>query len=284
MTMRVGVGLPTTFGGVSGRLVMDWAQSAEAQGLASLGVLDRVVHDGYEPLASLAAAAAVTSTIQLVTMIVIAPLRNPALLARQSLSVHALSGGRLSLGVAVGARKDDYDASGIDYTTRGRRLSEHLSVIRDLWDERPMVIPGENPPVPALLVGGGSDVTFARVARYADGYVHGGGPPRAFARAADKARAAWSDAGRPGTPRLWGQGYFALGDDATIAAGIAYLREYYAFTGPYVERIVAELMTTPQAIAQFIRGYAEAGCDDLVLFPTVAHPEQLQRLAKVLAG
>lgn len=284
MTMRVGVGLPTTFGGVSGRLVMDWAQSAEAQGLASLGVLDRVVHDGYEPLASLAAAAAVTSTIQLVTMIVIAPLRNPALLARQSLSVHALSGGRLSLGVAVGARKDDYDASGIDYTTRGRRLSEHLSVIRDLWDERPMVISGENPPVPALLVGGGSDVTFARVARYADGYVHGGGPPRAFARAADKARAAWSDAGRPGTPRLWGQGYFALGDDATIAAGIAYLREYYAFTGPYVERIVAELMTTPQAIAQFIRGYAEAGCDDLVLFPTVAHPEQLQRLAKVLAG
>lgn len=284
MTMRVGVGLPTTFGGVSGRLVMDWAQSAEAQGLASLGVLDRVVHDGYEPLASLAAAAAVTSTIQLVTMIVIAPLRNPALLARQSLSVHALSGGRLSLGVAVGARKDDYDASGIDYTTRGRRLSEHLSVIRDLWDERPMVISGENPPVPALLVGGGSDVTFARVARFADGYVHGGGPPRAFARAADKARAAWSDAGRPGTPRLWGQGYFALGDDATVAAGIAYLREYYAFTGPYVERIVAELMTTPQAIAQFIRGYAEAGCDDLVLFPTVAHPEQLQRLAKVLAG
>lgn len=284
MTMRVGVGLPTTFGGVSGRLVMDWAQSAEAQGLASLGVLDRVVHDGYEPLASLAAAAAVTSSIQLVTMIVIAPLRNPALLARQSLSVHALSGGRLSLGVAVGARKDDYDASGIDYTTRGRRLSEHLSVIRDLWDERPMVIPGENPPVPALLVGGGSDVTFARVARFADGYVHGGGPPRAFARAADKARAAWSDAGRPGTPRLWGQGYFALGDDATIAAGIAYLREYYAFTGPYVERIVAELMTTPQAIAQFIRGYAEAGCDGLVLFPTVAHPEQLQRLAKVLAG
>lgn len=284
MTMRVGVGLPTTFGGVSGRLVMDWAQSAEAQGLASLGVLDRVVHDGYEPLASLAAAAAVTSTIQLVTMIVIAPLRNPALLARQSLSVHALSGGRLSLGVAVGARKDDYDASGIDYTTRGRRLSEHVSVIRDLWDERPMVIPGENPPVPALLVGGGSDVTFARVARFADGYVHGGGPPRAFARAADKARAAWSDAGRPGTPRLWGQGYFTLGDDATIAAGIAYLREYYAFTGPYVERIVAELMTTPQAIAQFIRGYAEAGCDDLVLFPTVAHPEQLQRLAKVLAG
>lgn len=282
--MRVGVGLPTTFPDVSGRLITDWAQHAETYGLASLGVLDRIVHDGYEPLTALAAAATVTTTIDLVTMIVISPLRNTAQLARQSLSVHALSGGRLSLGVSVGARKDDYDAAGVDYTMRGRRLTEQLALIRELWDAHPLPIPPGQPTTPTLLVGGGSDVTFARVARYADGYVHGGGPPRAFARAADKARAAWSDAGRPGSPRLWGQGYFALGDEATIAAGIAYMREYYAFTGPYVERIVAELLTTPQAIAQFVRGYAEAGCDDLVLFPAVAHPEQLDRLADMLAG
>lgn len=282
--MRVGVGLPTTFPDVSGRLVVDWARAAEQHGLASLGVLDRVVHDGYEPLAALAAAAAVTSTIELVTMIVIAPLRNTALLARQALSVHALSGGRLSLGLAVGARKDDYDATGSVYATRGRRLTEQLGAIRDFWDARPISVPVGRPSAPPLLVGGASDVTFARVARYCDGYVHGGGPPRAFSRAADKARAAWADAGRPGKPRLWGQGYFALGDETTRAHGADYLREYYAFTGPYVERIVAELLTTPQAVTQFIRGYAEAGCDDLVLFPAVAEPEQLERLAAALAG
>lgn len=282
--MRVGVGLPTTFPDVSGRLVVDWARSAERHGLASLGVLDRVVHDGYESLAALAAAAAVTTTIELVTMIVIAPLRNTSLLARQALSVHALSGGRLSLGMAVGARKDDYDATGSDYATRGRRLTEQLATVRDLWDSRPMSIPSGRPTSPPILVGGASDVSFARVARYCDGYVHGGGPPRAFSRAADKARAAWADAGRPGRPRLWGQGYFALGDEATLAGGAAYLRDYYAFTGPYVERIVAELLTTPQAITQFVRGYTEAGCDDLVLFPTVAQPEQLERLASALAG
>lgn len=282
--MRVGIGLPTTFPDVSGTLMIEWAQRAERQRLASLGVLDRVVHDGYEPLAALAAAAAATSRIDLVTMIVIGPLRNTSLLVRQSLSVHALSGGRLSLGVSVGARKDDYEATGIEYSSRGRLLTEQLSSIRDRWDERPMAIPPDRPAVPELLVGGGSDISFARVARYADGYAHGGGPPRAFARAADKARAAWSDAGRPGRPRLWGQGYFALGDEATKAAGMAYLREYYAFTGPYAERIVTELLTTPQAITQFVRGYAEAGCDDLVLFPTVAHLDQLDRLAAVLAG
>lgn len=282
--MRVGVGLPTTFPGVSGRLLTDWARSAEEYGLASLGVLDRIAHHGYEPLSALAAASMVTSSIHLVTMIVISPLRVTAQLARQSLSVHALSGGRLSLGVAVGARKDDYDVAGIEYTSRGRRLTEQLAALRELWDERPMLLPPDRPAVPELLVGGASDVTFARVARYADGYVHGGGPPRAFARAADRARAAWSDAGRPGRPRLWGQGYFVLGDEATVAAGVAYMREYYAFTGPYVERIVAELLTTPQAVAHFVRGYAEAGCDDLVLFPAVADPEQLERLTAALAG
>jgi alkanesulfonate monooxygenase SsuD/methylene tetrahydromethanopterin reductase-like flavin-dependent oxidoreductase (luciferase family) len=282
--MRVGVGLPTTFPDVSGTLIIDWARAAEVRGLASLGVLDRVVHDGYEPLVALASAAAATSDIELATMIVIGPLRNTAVLARQALSVHALSAGRLSLGLSIGARKDDYDAAGIDYASRGRRLTEQLATMRDLWETRPLPVPPERSPVPQLLVGGGSDASFARVARYSDGYIHGGGPPRAFARAADKAHAAWSDAGRPGRPHLWGQGYFALGDQATIDTGTAYLREYYAFTGPYVERIVAELLTTPQSITQFVRGYAEAGCDHLVLFPTVAHLDQVDRLATVLAG
>ena len=209
--MRVGVGLPTTFAGVSGQLIVDWAQSAEAQGMGSLGVLDRLAHDGYDPLAALSAASAVTSSIQLVTMIVIGPLRNTALLARQSLSVHALSGGRLSLGVAVGARKDDYDAAGVDYSTRGRRLAEQLASIRDLWEQRPMEMPLDAPATPDLLVGGGSDIAFARVARYADGYVHGGGPPRAFARAADKARAAWSRRWPPREAATVGAGLFCAG-------------------------------------------------------------------------
>src|SRR5919198_156167 len=100
-----------------------------------------------------------------------------------------------------------------------------------------------------------------------DGYVHGGGPPRAFARAATQALAAWIDLGRPGRPRLWGQGYFALGDEER---GAEYLRDYYAFTGPFVEKIVAANLTTPGAVRDFVRGYEEEGCDELVLFPTVA--------------
>jgi hypothetical protein len=122
------------------------------------------------------------------------------------------------------------------------------------------------------------------VARHADGYMHGGGPPRAFLRAADKARAAWLDLGRPGRPQLWGQGYFALGGDEASEVGSRYLRDYYAFTGHYVERIVDQLLTTPQAVAQLLRGYADAGCDEMVLFPAVPSLAQIERLADVVAG
>jgi alkanesulfonate monooxygenase SsuD/methylene tetrahydromethanopterin reductase-like flavin-dependent oxidoreductase (luciferase family) len=280
--MEVGVGLPNTLKGATGDLMLDWARRADAGPFASLGVFDRLSYDSYDPLITLAAAAGATARIRLVTMIITGPLRNDALLAKEVASLDALSGGRLTLGIALGARKEDYDVAGIEYTTRGRRLSEQLAALRAAWEDETFGPHPAQPGGPEIVVGGLNDSAYARAARYADGYVHGGGPPRAFAAAATKARAAWVDAGRPGQPRLWAQGYYALGEEAA-EAGRAYMLDYYAFTGPFAERIAAGLLTTPQAIVQFVRGYAEAGCDHLVLFPTIARIEQLERLAEIVA-
>lgn len=282
--MRVSIGLPSTIPGCRGDLLLAWARSAEAGPFSSVAELDRVVYDAYDPFVALSAVAGATSRLGLATNIAIGPIRNTTLLARAAASLHALSGGRLTLGLAVGARQEDYEAVGADYASRGRRFVAQLGDLRDVW-ERQRIGPrlGEQG-APRLMLGGTSDATFARVARYADGYMHGGGPPRAFARAADKARAAWLDLGRPGLPTLWGQGYFALGDASTVEAGARYMRDYYAFTGPFVERIVEGLLTTPQAIAQLMRGYADAGCDEIALFPTTANLEQLDRLADAIAG
>jgi alkanesulfonate monooxygenase SsuD/methylene tetrahydromethanopterin reductase-like flavin-dependent oxidoreductase (luciferase family) len=277
--MRVGVGLPTTTPGADGALLVEWARKADAGPFSSLGVLDRLLYDSFDPFGSLAAAAAVTERIRLATMIAIGPLRPAAALVKHAASVQALSEGRLTLGLAIGARADDYEASGVPTKGRGARLSDQLAELRD-WDVSP-VVPGTiRDHRPELLVGGASGPAFARMARYGDGYAHGGGPPRAFASAAAKALAAWSDLGRPGRPALWGQAYFALGDEA---AGEAYLLDYYAFTGPFAAKIAAGNLTSPRAIRDFVRAYEEAGCDELVLLPTVADPGQLDRLADVLA-
>jgi alkanesulfonate monooxygenase SsuD/methylene tetrahydromethanopterin reductase-like flavin-dependent oxidoreductase (luciferase family) len=278
--MNIGVGLPTSTSGISAELLLDWARRADAGPFSSLGVVDRIAYHNYEPFTALAAAAAVTRRVRLATMVVIAPLRSTALLAKQAASLDAISGGRLTLGLAVGARGEDYLASGIDSRGRGRRFGEQLEAIRDIWEDG-KIGPTPNPPGPHVLVGGSSGEALARMARYADGYMHGGGPPRVFAGAVSKALTAWSDLGRPGRPRLWGMGYFALGD-GTAEAGAEYLRHYYAFTGPFAEKIAAGNLTSPGAIADFVRGYEDAGCDELVLFPTVSGIQQIDRLAEVI--
>ena len=275
--MKVGIGLPNAVPGASAELQVDWAVQADAGPFSSVGVVDRLNYPCHEPLTTLSAAAEATDRIELATTVVIGPLRPTDELMTSALSVHEMSGGRLTLGLAIGARKDDYEVAGAPLAGRGERLSSQLVEMRRAWS-----YPGREPSGPRVIVGGGSDASFARVARFADGYVHGGGPPRAFARARDRVLTAWEDFSRPGRPRFWGQGYFALGNDDTIRQGREYMLDYYAFTGPFARRIAEGLLTTPQAVAQLVRGYAEAGCDELLLFPAVGELDQVDRLADVL--
>ncbi|MGH2826492.1 MAG: LLM class flavin-dependent oxidoreductase [Actinomycetota bacterium] len=280
--MRVGIGLPNTVPGTPPDLLIRWAELADEGPWSSLGVLDRVPYESYEPMALLAATAGVTSRIALVTMVITGPLRSDFVLAKEAATIHSFSGGRLTLGLGLGARPEDYDRLGVARGGRGDRLDWQLAELRDAF-ENGSVGPALNGG-PDLLVGGGSDISLARAARYADGYVHGGGPPRAFLRAATRASAGWSEAGRPGDPQLWAQAYFALGDSDTVERGRAFMRDYYAFAGPFAEKIAAGLLTTRQSVVQFVRGYAEAGCDELVLLPAVAELEQVDRLAQVVGA
>ncbi len=280
--MDIGIGLPSAVPGATPDLLVDWARRADAGPFASLGCVDRTVYDAYDPLVSLSAAAAVTSRIGLVTSILIAPLREVATLAKQVASLDALSGGRLTLGVAIGARGDDYEVNEFGKGDRGRRLSGQLERLRELWEGKDISPTAAARERPRLLVGGGSGPAYARAARAADGWIHGGGPPRAFARAAGEARDAWSDAGRPGRPQLWAMAYYALGGAAE--AGRDYLLDYYAFTGPFASRIADGLLTTPSEVREHVQGMSDAGCDHLVVFPTVADPAQLDLLADVVSS
>jgi hypothetical protein len=80
---------------------------------------------------------------------------------------------------------------------------------------------------------------------------------------------------------LWAQAHFTLGDPE---AGDAYLRDYYAFTGAFAERIVSGNLTSPGAVTDYLRGYEEAGCEELILLPGVADLDEVDRLMEVVAG
>ena len=86
--MQVGVGLPSTVPGAQGQLIIEWASRADEGPFSSLGVLDRLVYDSYNPLITLSAVASVTHRIKLATTIVIGPLHNNTLLASKNCCLH----------------------------------------------------------------------------------------------------------------------------------------------------------------------------------------------------
>jgi alkanesulfonate monooxygenase SsuD/methylene tetrahydromethanopterin reductase-like flavin-dependent oxidoreductase (luciferase family) len=277
--MEVGIGLPSTIPDVDSGQLTEWARRADDAGFSTLGTLDRLVYPNWEPLIALTAAAAVTERIRLTTAIAILPLRaNAALVAKQAATLHHLSGGRLVFGVGVGGREDDYDASGVPMRGRGKRFEQMLEQIERTWqgDE---IGPKVDPP-PPILIGGGAEVVYERVARYGAGWISGGGPPDALSEGREKTLAAWKEAGREGEPRIAGLFYFALGDNAERAAD-EYLHHYYAFLGEHADGVAASAATDEETITQYLDGYAAAGCDEVILYPCSPDPDQVDLLAKV---
>jgi alkanesulfonate monooxygenase SsuD/methylene tetrahydromethanopterin reductase-like flavin-dependent oxidoreductase (luciferase family) len=276
--MDVSIGLPNTVPGTTGEQLVEWARRAEARGFVSLGTIDRLRYPNYEPLTALAAAAAVTERIGLVTNVLLGPLRaNAAVLAKQALSVHALSGERLTLGIGLGGREDDFEFAGIPLGSRGEDLDAMLERMTEIWAGDEMGPPTDSPP--RVIVGGAVDASFERAAKFGDGWIAGGASPEEFGTMAAKAKAAWSDVGRDGEPRLMGLAYFSLGDDAEATAN-AYLTDYYAWLGDEVAGYIAgSAAKDAETVKQYLAGFADAGCDELILCPSAGDPAQVDLLA-----
>src|SRR5438034_4309370 len=135
--MKIGIRLPATIPGTEGKRILDWAKKADSGPFSSLAILDRLVFPNYEPLITLAAVAGATQRIRLMTTVLLAPLRDHVLLAKQAASLDAFSGGRLTLGLGVGAREDDYLAASVSYKRRGKLFDEELETLKHIWSGRP---------------------------------------------------------------------------------------------------------------------------------------------------
>jgi alkanesulfonate monooxygenase SsuD/methylene tetrahydromethanopterin reductase-like flavin-dependent oxidoreductase (luciferase family) len=277
--MDVGVALPNAVPGATGEQMTEWARRAEARGFSTLGTIDRIVYDNYEPLTALAAAAVVTERIGLSTTVLLAPLRtNAVLLAKQALSVNALSDGRLTLGIGLGAREDDYEKSGVELKGRGKRLDAMLEEMKTVWDGDevgPSIVGA-----PRLIVGGHADVAYARAARFGDGWIAAGSGPDQAREGAEKARAAWSEAGRAGDPHIMALAYFSLGERAEQDVRDN-LMDYYAWLGEDVAKMIGDSAAQDAAtVEQYISAYEDIDCDELVFCPSSPDPTQVDLLAE----
>jgi alkanesulfonate monooxygenase SsuD/methylene tetrahydromethanopterin reductase-like flavin-dependent oxidoreductase (luciferase family) len=284
--MQVGIGLPNPIPNTHGSTLTEWAGRAEAAGFSSLATIDRIVYPSYESLISLAAAAAVTKRIGLITNLLLAPLRNEVLLAKEAASVDRLSGGRLTLGLGVGRRRDDYAAVGDGFETRGRRFEQQIEVMKSLWrgeelsDTRQPSVPLPGREVP-ILIGGAIDEAVERTVKYGIGYTAGGAPPDMVAPIAEKVRTSWREAGRDGEARLVALSYFALGPRAEEGAA-KYLKDYYGFLGEWADRIAESAPTSADALKDTAAKFQDIGVDELIFDPTIADLDQVDRLAETM--
>jgi alkanesulfonate monooxygenase SsuD/methylene tetrahydromethanopterin reductase-like flavin-dependent oxidoreductase (luciferase family) len=146
--MDIGIGLPVLCPAPE-LSVTAWARCAEERGFTSLGTIDRLVYDCYEPFTELAVAAGATSSIRLTTVVLLAPLRaNHALFAKSAATLDRLSRSRLVLGLAPSSREDDYTAGGVDFRRRGKLLDALVERAVRQW-ERPGDGTGPARPRPA---------------------------------------------------------------------------------------------------------------------------------------
>ena len=289
--MDIGITLPTNLPGVPGQTVLEWGRRAEEHGFSTLGMGERIGYEGYDWAVALSAAASVTTRVGLLSNIVILPLRSVGLAAKESLSVHRLSGGRLSFGVGLGGHgREDYDQAGAPYEGRVKRYEDAMVQLRKAWAGEP-IVDGERPIGPSagpegppqLIVGAFAPASVQRAARHADGLnvhdIHG--DPDAAKALFGLMTSAWKEYGRAGRPRLIGGFFFSLGPDAEQHV-VDYFDDYYEYA-PAMKQFIANVTTTtPAAIKEKFAQFEAIGCDELVLTPVIGTLDQEERLAELL--
>lgn len=222
--MKIGIGLPNQIRDVRPGVLPEWARRAEEAGFSTLGSVGRIAYPGVMDTVALAAAAGATSRIGLLSTVLLGPVWPPLLVAKEAASIDGVSGGRLTLGVGLGGRPDDFVVKGLGARGTGRRLDEDIETYRKVW--RGEVPDGcDNPLVPAgtrevpLLFGGGVPASFERVARSGQGYIGASLPPAMVGPAFEGVREAWLRAGRKGSPYLVAIAYFAVADRKRAPTG-----------------------------------------------------------------
>jgi alkanesulfonate monooxygenase SsuD/methylene tetrahydromethanopterin reductase-like flavin-dependent oxidoreductase (luciferase family) len=286
--MKLGIGLPNTMAhDTDRRLMLDWARLADEAGFEVLGTIDKPNFDSWDPLLTLAAAAAVTERAKLATTILQLPNRNEVLVAKQAAVVDQVSGGRLILGLAQGGREDDYEVFGAPFTGRSERFEEQVGKIREIWknaraSDRDHGVVGPPPlqePSPPIWIGALQEKSIARAIRIGDGFIFGTTGSAVMAEYTPNLRAMAEAEGKSDFP-IAGLAYVGVGDDPAKALEEAahHVLRYYGQLWTEPENLIHH--GPQEKIAEEVQAYAEAGVDTLILFPEIPSLEQVERLAE----
>ena len=277
----------------------EWARAIDAGPWSSVCFGERIAFANPDALTLLGAVAAWTSRARLVTTVLVPQLHDPVLLAKALATADRLSDGRLTVGLGVGGREEDYASVSAPLSTRTMgEMAARVAAMRAVWaGERPTgpvtpVLPVGPAPVqpggPPLLVGTLGPRTIRSASAWADGLA---GMSLTvdldeMARVFELCRTAWAEAQRP-APRVTTSFWFALGPTEEARAQVhRHLRHYMNWIpAQHVDALArsAGFAGRVTELRDVLRRIEDLGCDEVQLIPTDSSVEQVARLAEALA-
>lgn len=282
--------------------ILDFAAQAESLGFVSAWAWDHILLGTRRPfpflesLSTLTAVAARTQRLQLGIGVLVLPLRNPVILAKELASLDQISKGRLVLGLAAGWYEREFQACGIPFAERGRIFVKNLEIMRRLWTEdsvdgsvdgyvfnqavmRPRPLQRPHPP---LFIGGYVDRVLRRVARYGDGWL-------TYFYTAETFRATWAKIHRFAEEQGRDPAELRNVSQLPICVAASYeeadrsVRDFigrYFDVAPWSESTPdSAIRGTPAQCAEQLAAHLAAGVEHIVLIPLEYRPEQLEVIA-----
>lgn len=293
--MKIGTTVPLMEPGWNRSSFKGWVEALDRGPWSSLSIGERINFINPEFITSLSACAAWSERLELISTISVVTMHNPVLLAKQFATIDMISEGRLSVGVGVGGRKEDYEAIGADWNKRRlRQLEENCNIMRRVWNGDKVVESAKRIVEPLPVQSGGPQILSGSIgpksiqaaARFSDGL-----SGFSFTASLDEIkksfeqmRSAWKEAGRQGEPRLIASFWYGLeaqGKQQMINHLIRYLN--------FMPRDMVDLML-PEAgfngsvedLKDFIQEIKALGADDIILVPTTSDTKELELLSAAL--
>jgi len=285
--------LPVMEPNLDASILETWARRIDDGPFSSLCFGERMAFDNPHALTLLGAVSAWTSRVRISTTVLVPQLHDPVSLAKALATGDMLSGGRLSVGVGVGGREEDYRAVGASESTRTmQEMADRVAIMRRVWAREKVtdaVLPVGPPPVqpggPEVLVGTLGPKTIRHAAAWADG-IAGFAPEvdlAAIGTVFDQTREAWRDAGRT-SPRLTTSFWFAVGDDPRTQIE-KHLHHYMNWIPrEFVDAFAttAGFAGTVDELKDLLRRIEDLGADEVQLVPTSADLDQVEQIAAAL--
>jgi len=291
--VKLGMTLPTMVPEAGRDALLGWSRAVDAGPFSSLAVGERISFGNAEALVSLSAAAAVTERVRIVATCFVLPLHTAPWLAKQAASLDRLAAGRFTMAVGVGGREEDYRVVGAPFERRHARMDEQVAELRRIWsgepalpDSAPVGPPPHQHGGPPLWIAAAGERPLRRAARWAEGLAGFSLGPGAeeMDRVFRSAEQAWRDAGREKPPHLATSFWYALGDDA--ASRLAeYAARYLDVFGEGPARALASQCRAAgqAALRESLTLARDAGADEVILVPTSADPDELERTLDAIA-